>query len=92
MVKFEWNNGIFEKIVLDIFCNGSVFMFVISLIIVVVLYSNVFSFIIFIWCFSIYVGIVVLCNFFFVVMWMLVFIVIYEKWCNCEKFYDFEFF
>lgn len=88
MAKSERNNGTLEKIVLDTLRNGSVSMFVTSLTTAAALYSNAFSSITSIRCFSIYAGTAVLCNFFLVVTWMPASIVIYEKWCNCEKLYD----
>lgn len=88
MAKFERNNGTLEKIVTDTLRNGSVSMFVTSLTTASALYCNAFSSITSIKCFSIYAGTAVLCNFFLVVTWMPASIVIYEKWCNCEKIYD----
>ncbi|XP_048733211.1 protein dispatched homolog 1-like isoform X2 [Ostrea edulis] len=88
MAKSERNNGTFEKIVSDTLKNGSVSMFVTSLTTAAALYCNAFSSITSIKCFSIYAGTAVLCNFVLVVTWMPASIVIYEKWCNCEKLYN----
>ncbi|XP_061172339.1 protein dispatched homolog 1-like isoform X2 [Saccostrea echinata] len=88
LAKSVRNNGNLEKIVSDTLRNGSVSMFVTSLTTAAALYCNAFSSITSIKCFSIYAGTAVLCNFILVVTWMPASIVIYEKWCNCEKLYN----
>ncbi|KAK3092676.1 hypothetical protein FSP39_005755 [Pinctada imbricata] len=89
--KSSRNNGTLEKIVYDTIKHATLSMFVTSFTTASALLTNTLSSITSIKCFSIYSALVVLCNFLLVLTWLPASIVIYDKWCNCEMWYNPEF-
>jgi hypothetical protein len=91
MSKSERNNGTMEKIVSDTLHHATLSMFVTSLTTSAALYSNGASSITAIKCFSIYAGTTVLCNFIIMIILIPATLIINDKWCNCESWYNPDF-
>lgn len=91
LAKSEPNNGTLEKIVSNTLKHATVAMFVTSFTTAAALFTTTISSITAIKCFSIYAGLAVVCNFVLVVTWLPASVIIYDKWCNCETWYNPEF-
>ncbi|XP_063429567.1 protein dispatched homolog 1-like isoform X1 [Mytilus trossulus] len=89
--KSERNNGTMEKIVHDTLHHATLSMFVTSLTTSAALFSNGASSITAIKCFSIYAGTTILCNFLIMITLIPATLIINDKWCNCESWYNPEF-
>ncbi|XP_033734465.1 protein dispatched homolog 1-like [Pecten maximus] len=91
LAKSEPNNGTLEKIVSNTLKHATLSMFVTSFTTAAALFTTTISSITAIKCFSIYAGLTVVCNFVLVVTWLPASIIIHDKWCNCEAWYNPEF-
>ncbi|VDI59123.1 Hypothetical predicted protein, partial [Mytilus galloprovincialis] len=89
--KSERNNGTMEKIVHDTLHHATLSMFVTSLTTSAALFSNGASSITAIKCFSIFAGTTILCNFLIMITLIPATLIINDKWCNCESWYNPEF-